>query len=417
MRFRGIVVALPLISLLIALGGCGLMPVSGPATMDILSGQRDPTSLPYAIVKVTPKVIDVLAKNGPRLIAFNDRRRPRDIVFGIGDIVSVTVFESSSGGLFIPSEGGVRPGNFITLPNQPVDVQGNVSIPYAGSIRALGRTQVQLQDAIVSALKSRAIEPQVVVSLIEQKTSMISVLGEGRSARIPATTTPERILDVISRAGMVTAPAVSVGTGAVGAAGAETWVLLERNGRRAIAPFGALVYEPANNIYVHPNDTIYLYREPQTYLAFGAVGTQSQVPFGSWRLSLAEAISRAGGLLDLQADPAAVFLYRGEARDIAEAMGIDCSPYEGPMIPVIYTINLRDPAGYFLASSFEMRNKDIIYASNAFSVESTKFMTYLNTIQSTIQAPLATATSAYGLRNLIRGTGAVPAVITAGSTP
>jgi len=385
--------------------------------MDILSGQRDPTSLPYAIVKVTPKVIDVLAKNGPRLIAFNDRRRPRDIVFGIGDIVSVTVFESSSGGLFIPSEGGVRPGNFITLPNQPVDVQGNVSIPYAGSIRALGRTQVQLQDAIVSALKSRAIEPQVVVSLIEQKTSMISVLGEGRSARIPATTTPERILDVISRAGMVTAPAVSVGTGAVGAAGAETWVLLERNGRRAIAPFGALVYEPANNIYVHPNDTIYLYREPQTYLAFGAVGTQSQVPFGSWRLSLAEAISRAGGLLDLQADPAAVFLYRGEARDIAEAMGIDCSPYEGPMIPVIYTINLRDPAGYFLASSFEMRNKDIIYASNAFSVESTKFMTYLNTIQSTIQAPLATATSAYGLRNLIRGTGAVPAVITAGSTP
>src|SRR5206468_1068507 len=345
--------------------------------------------------KVTPKVIDVHSKNAPRLIAFNDRRRPRDIVFGIGDIVAVTIFESSSGGLFIPSEGGVRPGNFITIPNQPVDVHGNVSIPYAGSIRALGRTQVQLQEAIVAALKNRAIEPQSVVSLVEQKTSMISVLGEGRSARIPATTTPERILDVISRAGMVT-PAAS-GTGATGAAGAETWVLLERNGRRAIAPFGALVYEPANNIYVHPNDTIYLYREPQTFLTFGAVGTQQQITFGSWRLSLAEAISRAGGLVDTQADPAAVFLYRGEARDIAEAMGIDCSPYEGPMIPVIYTINLRDPAGYFLASSFEMRNKDIIYASNAFSVESTKFMTYVNTIQTTIQAPMNTVTTAYGL--------------------
>ena len=98
-----------------------------------------------------------------------------------------------------------------------------------------------------------------------------------------------------------------------------------------------------------------------------------------------------------------MFLYRGEARDVAEAMGIDCSPYEGPMIPVIYTINLRDPAGYFLASSFEMRNKDIVYASNAFAVELTKFMTYLNTIQTTIQAPITTATSAYGLRNLIRG--------------
>ena len=264
-------------------------------------------------------------------------------------------------------------------------MHGNISIPYAGSIRALGRTQVQVQDAIVDALKNRAIEPQVIVSLVEQKTSMISVLGEGRSARIPANSTPERMLDVISRAGMAATGAERIGGG-----GAETWVILERNGRRAIAPFGALVYEPANNIYVHPNDTIYLYREAQTFLTFGALGTQQQIPFGSWRLSLAEAISKAGGLIDAQADPAAVFLYRGEARDIAEAMGIDCSPYEGPMIPVIYTINLRDPAGYFLASSFEMRNKDIIYASNAFSVESTKFMNYLNTINTTIQAPMTT---------------------------
>ena len=204
----------PLLSIFILLSGCGLLPMSGPAGMDILSGQRDQTSLPYAIVKVTPKVVEVLSKNAPRLIVFNDRRRPRDITFGIGDIVSVTIFESSSGGLFIPGEGGVRPGNFITIPNQPVDVQGNVSIPYAGAIRALGRTQVQVQDAIVAALKNRAIEPQAVVSLVEQKTSMITVLGEGRSARIPATTTPERILDVISRAGIVsTGGAATFGRG------------------------------------------------------------------------------------------------------------------------------------------------------------------------------------------------------------
>jgi polysaccharide biosynthesis/export protein len=411
-RIRGILLVLPLLSAFALLGGCGLLPVNGPATLDILSGQRDETSLPYALVKVTPKVIEVLSKNAPRLIAFNDRRRPKDISFGIGDIVSVTIFEAASGGLFIPTEGGVRPGNFITIPNQPVDVHGNISIPYAGAIRALGRTQVQVQDAIVAALKNRAIEPQAVVSLVEQKTSMISVLGEGRSARIPATSTPERLLDVISRAGMA-------GTGGTttGAAGAETWVLLERGGRRAIAPFGALVYEPANNIYVHPDDTIYLYREPQTYLAFGALGTQQQIPFGSWRLSLAEAISKAGGLLDGQADPASVFLYRGEARDVAEAMGIDCTPFESPIIPVVYLINLRDPAGYFLASSLEMRNKDIIYASNAFAVESTKFMIYVNTIQSTIQAPMNTVTTAYGLRNIIRGVGAVPTVISTGTVP
>ena len=105
-----------------------------------------------------------------------------------------------------------------------------------------------------------------------------------------------------------------------------------------------------------------------------------------------------------------------EARDVAEAMGIDCRPYQGPVIPVIYEITLRDPAGYFLASSFEMRNKDILYVSNSFSVESTKFMTYLNTINTTVQGPITTVTSAYGLRNIIRGTGAVPSVFTTGPT-
>jgi polysaccharide export outer membrane protein len=167
---------------------------------------------------------------------------------------------------------------------------------------------------------------------------------------------------------------------------------------------------------VHPNDTIYLYREPQTFLAFGAVGSQQQIAFGTWRLSLAEAISKSGGLIDSQADPASVFLYRGEARDVAEALGIDVRPYEGPVIPVIYTINLRDPAGLFLAGSFEMRNKDILYASNSLSVEATKFMNYLNTLNSTIQAPISTVTSAYGLRNIIRGTGAVPSTIVTGGT-
>ena len=394
-----------------ALGGCGWMSVNGPAATDILAGQRDAMSLNYAIVKITPRVIEVQSKNLPRLIGFGNNRLPRDITFGVGDVLTVTIFEAASGGLFIPSEGGVRPGNFVNIPNQAVDIHGNISVPYAGSIRARGRTQVEVQDAIVAALKNRAIEPQVIVSTVEQKTSMISILGEGRSARIPATTSPERMLDVISRAGMVTTTGTSTG-----AAGAETWVLLERNGRRAITPFGALVFEPANNIYAHPNDTIYLYREPQTFLSFGAVGTQQQVPFGTWRLSLAEAISRSGGLVDAQADPASVFLYRGEARDVAEAMGIDCKPYEGPVIPVIYTITLRDPAGYFLASSFEMRNKDILYVSNSLSVESTKFMTYLNTINTTIQGPITTVTSAYGLRNIIRGTGAVPSTFTTGAT-
>ena len=49
-----------------ALGGCGILPAAGPLGMDVLAGQRDPQSLPYALVRV---VTEVLAKAMPRLTA------------------------------------------------------------------------------------------------------------------------------------------------------------------------------------------------------------------------------------------------------------------------------------------------------------------------------------------------------------
>jgi polysaccharide export outer membrane protein len=406
-RSRGILLTLPFLASLLAVGGCALMPASGPSSWDVWAGQHDPKNIPYAFVRLTPKVATVLAKAAPRLITdFTDRSRPRDIRFGIGDILSVTVFEASSGGLFIPAEGSVRPGNFVTIPAQAVDVNGNISVPYAGAIRARGRTQVEVQQAIVDALKDRAIEPQVVVSVVEQRTSLITVVGDvGRPARVPASLTPERILDAITRAGGPSGP------------GPDTWVLLEREGRRGLAPFGALVYEPANNIYVHPNDTIYLYREPQTFLAFGALGNQQQIPFGAWRISLAEAVAKAGGLRDTEADPASVFIYRGETRNVAEAMGIDCSKFQGPIIPVIYNINFRNPGSQFLATTFEMRNKDVIYVANSVSVEATKFMTYLRTVNSTINDPINTALAGYALKNTIQGLNTASTAIFTGSAP
>jgi polysaccharide export outer membrane protein len=394
--------------------GCSIMPVSGPESYDVRANQNgDPERLPYGLVRLTPAVLNILVQNAPRLSSyFTDRRSPGEIRLGIGDIVSVTIFEAAAGGLFIPSEASVRPGNFVTLPNQAVDSKGDISVPYAGAVRALGRTAVEVQQSITDKLEDRAIKPQVLVSLIEQRTSLISVLGEvNRADRFPASAAGEHILDAITRAGGPRSQ------------GFDTWIMLEREGHRATVPFGALVYEPANNIYVHPNDTIYVYREPQTFVAFGAVssaggssvGGQGQYNFDAWRLSLAEAVAKAGGLNDTVADPASVFLYRGEMRSVAEQLGIDCSKFQGPIIPVIYNANLRDPAGYFLATKFQMRNKDVIYVSNAVSVETSKFLTYLRLIMATADDPIVYATTYFALQTAAKGTAATATLV--GSTP
>ena len=114
-------------------------------------------------------------------------------------------------------------------------------------------------------------------------------------------------------------------------------------------------------------------------------------------------MAKAAGLKDEQADPTFVLLYRGEAREVAQALGIDCSKFTGPIIPVIYNVNLRDPAGYFLAANFEVRNKDVIFVANAVSVEVTKFLTFVRTIMATVNDPIIYATNYYTLLNTSKG--------------
>jgi polysaccharide biosynthesis/export protein len=392
--FNGLARVAALCALLsVGIAACGL-PQSGPSGWDIRDGkEKTPESLPYALVKLSPDVLDKLARSLPRFAAtFPERREPEQIRFGIGDVVSVTVFEAAAGGLFIPAEASVRPGNFITLPNQNVDTSGNISVPYAGAIKAAGRTPSEVQTDIVDRLKNRAIEPQAVVALVEQRTSLISVLGEVNSpSRFPANAAGEKILDAIARAG-----------GPKGQ-GYDTWVMLERNGRRATVPFGALVYEPADNVWALPNDTIYVYREPQTFLAFGATGQQGQFNFDAWRISLAEAVGKAGGLNDSYADPGDVFLYRGEPPEVAAKLGIDVTQFSTPLIPVIYEVNFRDPSGYFLATKMQMRNKDVLFISNAPAVEIAKALQYFRLIVATVNDPMIGATNAYILKGAING--------------
>jgi polysaccharide biosynthesis/export protein len=377
-------VSFPILALaLLGAGGCAFFPGPGPESWDIHSGASE--TVPYALVKLAPTAIDIIAAHEPKGLAgaFTDRRPPQNINFGIGDVIHITIFEAAAGGLFIPLEAGVRPGNFVDLPDQIVDNNGNITVPYAGLIKAAGRTNVQVQNDIIEKIKNRAIEPQVIVALQQQRTSLVSVIGEVSSPlrfAVPATGAQDRVLDAITRAGGIKDP------------GYATWVMLERGGKRATVPFENLVMNAKNNIYVLPGDRIYVYQEQQKFMAFGALGgggggsvagAQSQIAFDAWRLNLAEAVGKAGGLFELLADASAVFVYRQEPREVAQLLGADMTKFDGPLVPVIFWVNFRDPGGYFLATRFQMRNDDILFVANAASVESDKFLSYVELVAAT----------------------------------
>jgi polysaccharide export outer membrane protein len=375
-------------------GGCSFFPVSGPSSEAIESAQSE--TVPYHLVRLTSGTIDVLAAHEPKGLAgsFNDRRPPARIVFGIGDVVHITVFEAAAGGLFIPLEAGVRPGNFVDLPDQIVDNNGNITMPYAGLIKAAGRDNVQVQNDIVNKIKNRAIEPQLVVTLSQQRTSLISVVGAVNTPlrfAVPMMGAGDRVLDAITRAGGISGP------------GFASWVMLERGGRRATVPFENLVMNQSNNIYILPGDRIYVYQEQQKFIAFGASGintagfSQTQVNFDAWRVNLAEAVAKSGGLSDFQADPGAVFLYRQEPREVGQLLGADMTKFDGPLVPVIFWIDFRDPGGYFLATRMQIRNDDIIFMANAKSFETTKILNFVNLVAATA---VGTEASVAGVPNV-----------------
>jgi polysaccharide biosynthesis/export protein len=372
------------------LGACSELPTDGPRHQDILAGATTAmvnvpgtVAIDYALVDLNQNVVAhaIDVDPGSFFKTYAATRGPApEIRVGVGDVLTVTIFESKSGGLFIPADSGTRPGNYVSLPPQSVDFRGNISVPYAGVIDAAGRSISAIQTDIERRLANRAIEPKVIVSFVEQNSTAVSVVGEvnlPKKARIPQN--GARVLDAIADAGGIKWP------------GYETYVTLQRRGKKSTVYFNTLVKNPEENVFVYPGDTLYVYREPRRFVAYGALnsfgplGATGEFAFNAEHVSLAEGVGRAGGLTDTQANPGQVFLYRVESRKVLCDMGVDVSqfPPEQEAIPTVYRANFRDPSGYFYAQKFPMRGKDILYVSNAEAVEVTKFLAFLRIVTST----------------------------------
>lgn len=379
--------------------GCAALPRSGPdegaiagGANALVSGPNKKVGIDYVLVDLSKDVLAYFDTAPATTLTqgFGGGRGPApDLPLGVADVVTVTIFEAQSGGLFIPAEAGSRAGNFVTLPNQTVDRDGTITVPYAGRVRAAGRTVAQVQSDIEDALANRAIEPQVVITTVTDRANLVAVLGDVNSpAKIQITAAGERILDAIAEAGGLSTP------------GIETYVTLQRRGRTATVLFDKLVKTPAENIFLAPGDTVYVNRERRTFLAFGASGASGRIDFEDSDLTLGEALGKAGGLLDDRADPSQVFVYRMESRDLVKRFGVDVSRFPGGEVPVIYKANLRDPAAFFATQKFSMRDKDILYVSNAKSVELTKLLNIINDVSTTAAG---VPTDALNAKNAIKG--------------
>lgn len=338
----------------LALAGCASLPSSGP-TAGQIERARDRAESGIAF-----KIID-LAELGDAAHATLPYQpsRPglgvldqsgRNDLIGPGDVLAINVFEIGTrlfGGK-VEGEGPLdTSAQGQSLGEFSVQGDGSVLLPYVGRVFVAGQSVQDAQSMIASRMSRMSQFPQAVVTIKQNVSNTVFVSGEvSRAGRLPLTNSRERLLDVIAEAG--------------GARGQPYDVIasITRGDRTVSQRLSEIHQDSADNLMLNPGDRISLSREPLTYSVLGAAQKVAQVPFDTNRLSLAEAVARAGGPSDTMADPSAVFLFRYEAAKNTSAEG----EFERP---TVYRLNMLQPASYLVAQRFMVQDKDVIYFANA----------------------------------------------------
>ena len=361
--------------LLLTLSACSFIPSSGPKTSKIaaLRHQNNKVLMPSVeLIDVDNTIAQSLYQNqnGQSFTQFNSGVASGGIIH-TGDTLDITIWEAPPALLFGGSLSSVGSGNAqqAKLPDQMVSSKGMVSVPFIGDVSVVGKTPAQVQDAIRGRLKKMANQPQVIVRIVQNNAATVSVIRAGNSVRMPLTTAGERVLDAVAAVGGSTANVQ------------DTNVQLTRGNQVKTVALEDLVADPRQNILLRRGDIVTMITNPSSFTSMGAVGRTQQIGFSVKGLSLAEAVGRMGGLQDRRADARGVFVFRyaplselpseKQPKWIAQGYGHTAE------IPVVYRLNLADANSLFWMQRFPIKNKDVVYVSNAPLAEVQKFLSFV----------------------------------------
>jgi polysaccharide export outer membrane protein len=346
----------------LCLAACSFTPREGPLAIEV---DRQSVDNDYVTVDVNADIVRILSTQSP--IGLGRRfERSNKIVpsssIGIGDALTVTIWEAGEGGLFSSQQ-----SKTATFPSVIVERNGEISLPYAGAIQVAGKTPRAVQKLIVSRLSQQAIQPQAMVSIAKNEHNTVVMSGDvARPGRYPIALEGERVLDIIAAAGGTKFPA------------RETYVTFVRGGATGIQLVNKIIEDPSENVYVRRGDRIYLSHDPKRYTVLGAVTKPGIYVFDAAQVNVLEAVASAGGLLDARADASGLFVFRYEQPSRLDSIGAKYTKFMNGRVPTIYRIDMSHARSYFFAQSFMLEDKDSVFVSNARAVEVGKILRLIN---------------------------------------
>lgn len=366
--------------------GSGLVGQAGPSSNSIAKAADSAALSSIKVVDLDRTTADLLLQRKSSASFARDlgNAAPVGNVVRPGDVLEVSIWEAPPAALFggagmtsVRGE-GLQLSTTSTLPELLVGLNGTIFVPFAGTVQVANRTPQQIEADITRRLASKAHLPQVIVRIARNATANVTVVGEvTNSTRMPLTPKGERLLDALAQAGGTRHPS------------AKMTVQVTRGDNVVAMPLDALIRNPAENVVLANGDVVTAIFQPYSFTVLGAAGKNEELAFESTGISLAQALGRIGGLQDQRANAKGIFIFRWEPPTNLDAERGQPVDAQG-RVPVIYRINMREPATLFLAQNFPMQNGDVVYVATAPIAE---FQQFVNVIASTV-LPLVALRSA-----------------------
>jgi polysaccharide export outer membrane protein len=371
----------------LSLSGCtAIFPTIGPSRHDIEHATRQPNPGAIEILDIDDSLTrTLLARRSQRMFSETlAAPRASSRIVGAGDVLEVSIWEAAPATLFTapPLVGaGIETSHATTLPEQSVDDDGFIMVPFAGRIPAAGKTLEAIEKEIVDHLAKKANQPEVLVRMTHNLSSNATVVGEvGSSIRMPLLPGSEHLLDALAAAGGVRQPVN------------KTTIQVTRDANVYSLPLETIIRDPRQNVALLPGDVVTALFQPYSFTALGATGKVDEINFETQGITLAQALARANGLIDQRSNAKGVFIFRLEPKGALPWPHPPTYTTAQNMVPTVFRIDMTDPQSLFLIQDFWMENRDILYVSNAPINEIQKFLNVLFSIA----YPIFQAQALYG---------------------
>ncbi|SDG46209.1 polysaccharide biosynthesis/export family protein [Paraburkholderia phenazinium] len=226
---------------------------------------------------------------------------------------------------------------------QTVAHDGSIFFPFVGRLQVAGRTVGDIRSELATRLVPYIRNPQVDVRVLSFRSQKVQVTGEVKSpGPLAISDVPLTLLDAITRSG-----------GSTEIADIQR-VRLTRNNQLYVLDADKLLDrgDTSQNVMLQAGDIVNVPdRVDSRVFVMGEVKTPITVQMMRGRLTIADALTQATGILDTDANPRQIYVMRGMK--------------DNPTHPEVYRLDMTQPDSIMLSSKFQLQPLDVVYVGTS----------------------------------------------------